>query len=104
VAAAKRGGERLEILDQHVVGEFLPHLFRKSRTALVVAQDAIMLGQLRRHLIPGIERAAELVQQHDRPAAVAGKRVVKTDAVGVEKALARWQARVLYNPKKRSSE
>src|SRR3984957_6763418 len=80
----KAFGERLEILDQHVVGKLLAHLLRKPGAALVVTQHAIARGKPRRHLVPRIHRATELVQQHDGRPMLSGKRVVQAHAIGVD--------------------
>src|ERR1700730_9311072 len=78
-------GERFKILDQNIVGEFLAHLLRKPGAALIVAQHAVACGKPRRDLVPGIHRAAELVQQHDARPLLSGKRVVQAYAIGVDK-------------------
>ena len=81
---ADGAGERFEILHQHVVGEFLAHLFRQAGAALVVAQHAKSRGEPRRDRVPRIERAAKLVHQHDGGPARAGKLVMQAHAIGVD--------------------
>ncbi len=80
---AQLPSERFEIRNQHVIGEFLPHFFRKPGAALVVAQHAIASGKARRDRVPGMKRAAKLVQQHHGWPARAGKLVMQAHAIGV---------------------
>jgi hypothetical protein len=60
------------------------HFFRQSSATLIIAQHAEAFGKARRHAIPRIECAAELVQQHDRAPAIAGERVMQAHAIGVD--------------------
>src|SRR5262249_59794382 len=69
-------------LDQDFGGDWLAHLSREPRAALVVAQRAEALAQGGSDAVPAVERASHLVQQHDRRP-VSGKLKVDADAVGV---------------------
>ena len=70
-----------EVVHRLVVGELLAHLLGQPGAALVVAHDAIVLGQAGRDRVPAVERAAHLVQQHDDRAALAGELIVNADSV-----------------------
>lgn len=82
-----RGRKLLEIRNQHIVGEFRPHLFRRSGATLIVAQHAKASGKPRRDGIPRMQSAAKFVQQDDGMPATAGELVVKAHAVGVQKSI-----------------
>src|SRR6185312_11635200 len=73
---------RLEILDQEFGGDRLTHLFGQAGAALVVAQRAELRAQGRKDSVPAGERAAHLVQEHDRWS-LAGKLEMDADAVDV---------------------
>jgi len=95
------GSERLKILDEHIIGEFLPYLFRQSCATLVIAQHAKAFGKPRRHGVPGMQGAAELMQQHDGTAATAGEFVVKAHAISVQKS---FRERQRISPQKPSPQ
>src|SRR5262249_8093113 len=73
----------LQVVDRVVVAELLTHLLGEPGAALVVAQNAIALGEPGRDRVPAVERAAHLMQQHDRWSARPGKLIVDADSVGV---------------------
>ena len=77
-------GKILEILDQYVVGKFLADFFRCAGPALVVAQNAKPCGKLRRNGVPGMQRAAKLMKEHDRAPARTGKLVIEAHAIGID--------------------
>ncbi len=95
-------GQRLEILDQRVIGKILPDFFRGAGAALVVAQHAKSCGKPGRDGVPGMQRAAKLVQQHHGVPGRAGKRVMQAYAIGIDER----QGSLLQNsqPIRRSSE
>ena len=72
----------LEVFLQDFRGDRLAHFLGQSGAALVVAQRAEALAQRGKNAVPAVERAAHLVQQHDRWP-VAAKLEVNADAVGV---------------------
>ena len=57
--------------------------FRSAEPALVMAKDTVMVRQMRDDAVPGIERAADLVQEDDAWSPTAFELVMKTDAVRV---------------------
>ena len=77
-------GERLEIFDQRVIGKILPDFFRGAGAALVVTQHAKPCGEPGRDGVPGMQRAAKLVQQHHGGPGRTGKRVMQAHAIGID--------------------
>jgi hypothetical protein len=74
-------------------------LLGKAGLAGVVSQYAPALDQRRKHVVPGLERAAHFVHQHDGVRTGAGEFVTQADAVDLDPV--HW-TRSLFNRRRRA--
>ena len=80
----QRIDQRRQIVHHRVDGKHASRLLRQPGAARVVAQHAPFRGEPRHHLVPALQAAAHLVDQHDRPLAAARQLVAQADAVGLD--------------------